>query len=161
MKKILLSLVLLFSSASAIELGSFTLSPEIAANLGYAPNNDNDFTYGGLGRVWLGTSHILLAPQVKYDVTGIKKSFENLQVGGLLGIQIPVIDLIIYGGASWSHFYNVGLDDTWAINYGFTIGVPFIPFLTIGIDASYQEPKFPIGGKSTMNRVGVTIGLAF
>lgn len=158
MKKILLSMLLVFSSASAIELAGITVSPEIGANLGYQDTNDS-YTYGGYGRVWLGGTHLLIAPQVKYDVIGLKNSYENLQVGGVLGIQF--IGITIYGGASWSTFYSVNAMDTYAINYGVKFDIPLIPFLTIGLDASWQRPTLTTGDSTTMNRVGATIGLAF
>lgn len=158
MKKILLSMLLAFSSASAVELAGFTLSPEIGANVGYQDTNSN-FTYGGYARVWMGGTHLLVAPQVKYDVIGLSNSYKNLQAGGVLGVQF--VGITVYAGASWSTFYTLAAKDTYAINYGIKIDVPFIPFLTVGVDASWQKPDLTTGGSVSMNRVGVTVGLAF
>ncbi len=166
MKKILLSFLLVFSSVSAVELKEFIFSPEVGVNLGYQGadlrhrNSDgNDFTYGAYGRIWMGKSHVLIAPQVKYDVIGKDSDYQNLQAGGLFGLQF--LPVTIYVGASWSHFYSLALKDAWVINYGIVMNVPLIPFLTIGLDASYQRPDIVGGGSVSMNRVGVTLGVAF
>ncbi|MCE3036575.1 hypothetical protein LW135_01835 [Helicobacter sp. faydin-H20] len=161
MKKIILGFTLFASSVFGVHLGNFQITPEIGGNIGYEDTSHTKFTYGGYARIWLGVSRFVIAPQAKYDVMyQTKGSFKNLQVGGVLGFEVPVIPITPYVGASWSTFYNIGLGDTVALNYGIKLDVPLIPFLTIGIDGVYQAPKVG-GSRFGMNRIGVTLGLAF
>ncbi|WP_104697283.1 MULTISPECIES: hypothetical protein [unclassified Helicobacter] len=162
-KKLVLALMIGASGLFGFSIGSFQISPEVGGNISYQDTKNTTFTYGGYGRLWLGFSRVVIAPQVKYDVMYQKNSgdYKNLQAGGLLGFEVPVLPLTIYIGGSWSTFYNINLDDTVALNYGIKIDVPLIPFLTIGLDGVYQAPKIAGGSRYTMNRIGVTIGLAF
>ncbi|PAF47490.1 hypothetical protein BKH46_03370 [Helicobacter sp. 12S02634-8] len=167
MKKMALAVMMSGASLFGIGLGNYQITPEIGANLSYQ-NNDNRFTYGGYARVWLGVSRVVFAPQFKYDVASSvgksdKSSYSNTQWGGLVGFEIPILPLTPYIGASYSHFSNIGLHDTASFNYGIKIDVPLIPFLTIGIDGTYQKPKIfgSNGARFEFNRIGATIGLAF
>ena len=174
LKKIALSLSLLSSLSYGIGLGNYQVTPEIGASGGksYWSNKfeSNDYNvYGGYARVWLGMSRVVLAPQVK--ITKMKDgsifkssgSVTNNQYGLLLGYEVPILPLTPYVGASYSTFSNSAfLDDAVAFNYGIKIDVPIIPFLTIGIDASYQKPKYKGSDFSEkMHTIQGTIGLAF
>ena len=162
-KKLTLASALFASSVFGVGLGNFQITPEFGGNISWQDTTDTTFTYGGYTRLWLGVSRVVIAPQVKYDVMKQKNSgnYANLQVGGLLGFEVPVLPLTIYAGGSWSRFFSVALEDTAAVNYGIKMDVPFIPFLTIGVDGVWQAPKMADGKRYNMNRVGLTLGLAF
>ncbi|PAF41746.1 hypothetical protein [Helicobacter sp. 11S02596-1] len=165
MKKLTLVLLMGASSLFGIGIGNYQITPEIGANLSYQ-NDGNRFTYGGYGRIWLGVSRVVFAPQFKYDVIAksskdANDSYKNMQIGGLVGFEIPILPLTPYIGASYSTFENIGLKDTVSFNYGIKIDVPLIPFLTIGLDGTYQKPKIVGGNRYEINRIGATIGLAF
>ncbi|PAF47666.1 hypothetical protein BKH41_07185 [Helicobacter sp. 12S02232-10] len=165
MKKITLAFLITATSLFGIGLGNYQITPEIGANLSYQ-NGKNKFTYGGYARVWMGVSRVVIAPQFKYDVIAkssknANDSYKNMQIGGLIGFEIPILPLTPYIGVSYSTFENVAFRDTASFNYGIKIDVPLIPFLTIGLDGTYQKPKIFGGGRYEMNRIGATIGLAF
>ncbi|PAF51008.1 hypothetical protein [Helicobacter sp. 13S00477-4] len=162
MKKIGLALLIATTSLFGIGIGNYQVSPEIGANLSYQ-NGKNNFTYGGYARIWLGVSRIVFAPQFKYDVIAKHNndySYKNIQAGGLIGFDIPILPITPYIGASYSTFDGVGLSDTAAFNYGIKIQIPLI-HITVGLDGSYQKPKIIGGGRYEMNRIGATIGLIF
>ncbi len=164
MKKIVLALMLFSSSVFGFGVGSFQISPEVGGNISWQDTSNTTFTYGGYARVWFGVSRILIAPQFKYDVMYQSKgsNYDNLQAGGLLGFDVPVLPLVLYVGASYSKFYSIGLEDTAAFNYGIKMDIPLIPFLTIGLDGVYQAPKIAgSGSRYGINRIGLTLGLAF
>lgn len=163
LKKVAMTFMLGASTLFGFGIGNYQITPEFGGNISYQDTTNTTFTYGGYARVWLGVSRVVIAPQVKYDVMYQKRggNYDNLQAGGLLGFEVPVLPLTLYVGGSWSTFYSVNLDDTAAFNYGIKMDVPLIPFLTIGIDGVYQAPKIAGGSRLTMNRIGLTIGLAF
>lgn len=163
-KKLTLASALFASSVFGVGLGNFQITPEFGGNISWQDTKTTNFTYGGYTRLWLGVSRVVFAPQVKYDVMKQKSGYNdyaNLQVGGLLGFEVPVLPLTIYAGGSWSRFFSIGLEDTAAVNYGIKMDVPFIPFLTIGIDGVWQAPKMADGNRYSMSRIGMTLGLAF
>lgn len=166
MKKLLLTSVLALSSTFGIGIGNYQITPEIGVNLSYQDTGDYNFTYGGYGRVWLGVSRIVIAPQVKYDVINnfkdLKHSYKNLQAGALLGFEVPILPLTPYIGMSYYNFEDIGYNDTLSLNYGIKIDIPLIPFLTIGLDGTFQMPKITgTDSRQKFNRIGATIGLAF
>lgn len=165
MKKLALVLLLCSSSLFAIGLGNYRVSPEFGVNLSYQKETRNAFTYGGYARIWLGVSRIVIAPQFKYDVitksNNVSTAYKNMQIGGLLGFDVPVLPLLPYIGISYSNFRGINLDDTYAINYGVRIGVPLVPLLFVGIDGSWQNPKIIGGGSYNINRIGAIIGIEF
>ncbi|PAF43910.1 hypothetical protein [Helicobacter sp. 11S03491-1] len=164
MKKVTLALLITATSLFGIGIGNYQISPEIGANLSYQKSDKNDFTYGGYARVWLGVSRIVLAPQFKYDVitksNHMSTAYKNMQIGALVGFEVPILPLTPYIGASYSTFWGVGLKDTVSFNYGIKVKIPLIP-LTVGLDGSYQKPKTTALGRINMNRFGVTIGVSF
>ncbi|ANV97961.1 hypothetical protein BBW65_03725 [Helicobacter enhydrae] len=188
----------LASVASAINLGFFVISPELGGSVGYKKGDlivtqnghkasiaDKDhLAYGGYARLWLGIGGLMIAPQVTYeelqnrfnDIEAIdyKVKFGNLQYGGVIGYQIPLINLTPYIGASYSHFTrgyggDSSLKDTWAVNFGAKLDVPLIPFLTLGINGSWQKTgiHFPGGNDNghsldlELLTTSLTLGLAF
>lgn len=189
MKKILASVTvvatLFATSLSAIDLGLFKISPEIGGSVGYKKtdltlkdvvkaNGDvanligkDNLVYGAYGRLWLGVFGVMIAPQVKWEQLPLdfgmdeKSKINNLQYGGIFGFEIPMINLTPYIGASYSTF-NKDLDNTWALNFGAKIDIPFT-FLTLGIDGSWQKPKIQSSNGSSMEllTVSATLGLAF
>ncbi|CBG39613.1 hypothetical protein [Helicobacter mustelae] len=162
MKKIILGLVLFTSSVFAFSIGSLQVSPEIGGNISYQNTKGTKFTFGGYSRIWFGISRIVIAPQVKYDVIYQgKANYYNLQAGGLIGFEMPVVPITPYIGVSWSKFYNIGLQNAAAFNYGVKFNIPSVRFLTFGVDGVYQAPKIIGGGRLGMNRIGVTLGVEF
>lgn len=165
MKKLALALLLCTSSLFGIGLGSYRISPEFGINLSYQKEIKNSFTYGGYARLWLGFSRIVIAPQFKYDVitqsNNISAAYKNMQIGGLLGFDVPILPLLPYIGASYSSFQGINLESTYSFNYGVRIGIPLVPLLFVGIDGSWQKPKVVGGTSYNMNRIGATIGIEF
>lgn len=187
MKKIILALGLTMSSIFAIDLGILLISPEAGATLSYSQlksegessvtfKNDTSFSPGAYARLWLGVAGFMIAPQVKYDYLGSTFSAENqasktgtyhihnIQYGGVLGYRIPFIKLTPFVGASLSTFKGIALEDTYAINFGVRWEIPFIPFLVLGFEGSWQKPEtklMGIGKKIEMLNLGGTIGFAF
>lgn len=163
MKKIILASLLGATSLFGIGFGNYQISPEIGVNLALENSGNGTFTYGGYGRVWLGVSRVVIAPAFKYDVITKKDSlstaYKNMQIGGLVGFEIPIIPLTPYIGASYSDFFGA-YHSTASFNYGVKFKIPIVP-LTLGIDGTFQRPKAFDGIRVNMNRIGVTIGLQF
>lgn len=180
MKKIILSLGLMFSSIFAIDLGVLLVSPEVGATLSYnkvtflkagkeesdklsIPSNDSLGT-GAYARLWLGFLGLMLAPQVKYDYLKpafnyegdtSKSSLHNIQYGALLGYRIPFIKLTPFAGISYSSFKGEikdrTLKNTYAVNFGVRWEVPFIPLLVLGIEGSWQKPELNLPSGGATN----------
>lgn len=145
--------------------------------------NDNAFSPGAYARLWIGVAGFMIAPQVKYDYLGStfstnqdpekspKQNIHNIQYGGVLGYRIPFIKLTPFVGASYSTFKGdfieeSSLKETYAINFGVRWEIPFIPFLVLGFEGSWQKPdlKIPnpmVKGNVEILNLGGTIGFAF
>lgn len=185
MKKTILSLGLASSSVFAINLGIVSISPEVGGTVSYTrigltPNQQDikdaidlsvskdRLTLGGYARVWIEALGITIAPQVKYDrlpSLGLNnKKINNLQYGGLLGYRIPIIGLTPFVGASYSTFSGGGEanpSNTYALNFGVRLEVPFIPLLTLGLEGSWQKPDLAKRSKVDMLNLGIAVGLSF
>lgn len=167
MKKIILSLFLVFgfsASAFAIKLpGGWQITPDVAVALGsdiVDGVRKDEFTWGAYGRLWIGKG-LVVSPNISWNkYEGDVLKYENIQYGGLLGYDFKLLPMVIYVGGSYSTF-NHYFKDGWSVNYGVRIDMPFLPFLTVGFDASYQPAELYCGKKVNMNRLQATIGLAF
>ncbi|MDO7253375.1 hypothetical protein [Helicobacter cappadocius] len=163
MKKIILASFFGFTSLFGIGIGNYQISPEFGANLALQDSGKGTFSYGGYARVWLGVSRIVIAPAFKYDVitkeNNLSTAYKNMQIGGLVGFEIPIIPLTPYVGASYSTFFGA-YDDTASFNYGIKFKIPIIR-VTLGIDGTYQRPKNINGDRVNMNRIGASIGFQF
>ncbi|MDU7692709.1 MAG: hypothetical protein E7K04_00435 [Helicobacter sp.] len=165
MKRLLLTSLFLGSSAFAIGIGNYQITPEIGASFGTQNTNETKFTYGGYARVWAGISRIVFAPSIKYDVMAVKNAtnYNNTQLGGLVGFEVPILPLTPYVGVHYSKFSGVNLNNTFAINYGVKVDVPILPFVTVGLEGTWQKPRDSKDPKHELpiNRGTFTIGLAF
>lgn len=195
MKKIILTLAITFGSAFAIDLGILTIAPEVGATLSYNKSkatitdntgkteiltNDKTFSPGAYARLWLGVIGIMVAPQVKYDYLGstfsgnkeltTKQSIHNIQYGGVAGFRIPLINLTPFVGASYSTFQGSlgeggSIKSTYAVNFGVRWEIPFVSFLTLGFEGSWQKPEISSSniksGTLEILNLGGTIGLTF
>ncbi|PAF53930.1 hypothetical protein BKH42_02880 [Helicobacter sp. 13S00482-2] len=163
MKKIILISLFSFTSLFGFGIGNYQISPEFGANLAFQDSGKGTFSYGGYARVWLGVSRIVIAPAFKYDVitkeNNLSTAYKNMQIGGLIGFEIPIIPLTPYIGGSYSTFSG-GYEDTASFNYGVKFKIPIIR-VTIGLDGTYQKPKNIYGNRANMNRIGATIGFQF
>lgn len=163
MKKIILASLLGATSLFGIGIGNYQISPEIGVNLALEDSGKGTFAYGGYGRVWLGVSRVVIAPAFKYDVITKKDSlstaYKNMQIGGLIGFELPIVSLTPYVGASYSDFFGA-YDSTASFNYGIKLKIPIV-HITLGIDGTYQRPKAYNGIRVDMNRIGATIGFQF
>lgn len=145
----------------AIGVGKLKINPEVGVSLGTSTPSDT-FLVGGYGRVWLGGDGLTIAPQFKYNyVSGenSNKGFSNMQIGGLLGYRI--FRFTPYIGVSYSDFDGINLASTTALNYGVYFDIPILP-LSVGIDASYQNPKIThTNSRQAQHQFAVTIALIF
>lgn len=145
--------------------------------------NDSAFGAGAYARLWVGIAGFMIAPHVKYDYLGstfssdsqgvktAKQNIHNIQYGGVLGYRIPFIKLTPFVGASYSTFkggfiQDSSLKETYAINFGVRWEIPFVPFLVLGFEGSWQKPNVNISFPTTTGHVemlnlGGTIGFAF
>lgn len=145
--------------------------------------NDSTFGAGAYARLWIGAAGFMIAPHVKYDYLGssfssktqggktAKQNIHNIQYGGVLGYRIPFIKLTPFVGASYSTFkggfiQDSSLKETYAINFGVRWEIPFVPFLVLGFEGSWQKPNVNTPSSTATGRVemlnlGGTIGLAF
>ncbi len=123
----------------------------------------SSFGFGGYARAWFKTGFVKIAPFFKYENTGtavdtfLGNRLNNIQYGGLIGLNIPIVTP--YVGAGFSQFLGDDIDWNIALNYGVKVKIPIMP-ITIGIDGSWQRPKFA-GVHMNVNRIGVTLGVQF
>lgn len=169
-----------FTSAFALGLGSYQVTPEVGVSLSKQNTNETRFNYGAYGRAWLGASRFIFGPNVIYDVMLPKASnahsYKNLQIGAVLGFDFPVLPVVPYIGVNFSKFIGVLLNNTISVNLGAKIDVPVIPFLTIGLEGTFQRARkltshekrdtlsVAIGKQANfldIYRIGATVGLAF
>lgn len=152
----------LLTSASAIGIGNFKINPEIGASFGTSTGKDN-YTLGGYARVWLFGSGFTIAPFYKYNYVfnsnEFTKGYSNQQAGGLIGYKF--LGILPYIGGSYSAFSTSAYENTGALNYGILWDLPIVP-ISIGIDASWQQPKITgTGSRHSQNQVAITLGLIF
>ena len=158
----ILASVLGFTSVSYAAVIGGEIGGVFGANFNDARSSfdaDTEFSAGLYGRLWIKPSILRIAPFVKWESIGSLESnhrYNNFQYGGLLGVNFSIVTPYI--GMAYSHFTNSALEPTWAVNYGIQIALP--AHITLGIDGSYQHPKF-LGMKVEMHKIGATLGIQF
>ena len=169
MKKLFLALGLSASLASAVEIASFEISPEIGVSAGKVVSSKWDnytpMNYGAYARVWLGAFGWVVAPQVKWDSyekgSGINP-YTNTQIGASLGrnFSLVVLRLTPYVGINQSTFSKV-FSDTTSYNVGIKLKPALIP-LAVSLQYTYQNPDL-VGTNTSfvMHNVQVLLGLHF
>lgn len=172
MKKIVLAGAL-FASSFALEFGGLEVSPEIGAIMGRLNGGVQDYSAGGYARVWLGTSSVLIAPQVRYgllfnrndtyeqSISDVKR-LKNAQYGAALGtnLDIGILRITPYVGANYSQFDKV-YKDTFSYSVGFKVKPTLIP-LSIGVQYEQQKPEIKnTTTKQKINAAQLFIGLHF
>lgn len=193
-KKLLISAttsLVIANGAQALGFLDLEVGGLAGVDISNAVSVNSQFSYGGYARLWLFDG-ITFAPYIKYETVvsnaGSRASlsvdtngqasivpqinldkYYNLQYGLLVGYKIPIISLTPYVGVGYSQLGNTTLENTYVLNYGIKWEIPLIPFLTIGVDGSWQASKTPptldtirnISQSANINRVSATIGLQF
>lgn len=186
MKKYIISLacvMALGSSASAVSVAGFEVSPEVGIAYGSssfkASNSSSDITkgdfnktnFGGYARIWLGAFDFVVAPQAKFDyykedsgfIGNKDKALANTQYGASAGYNIGLVvaNLTPYVGINHSKF-NHTFEPTIAYNAGAKLKIDLIP-ISFGVHYTFQEPKLKAAEstKTTMHNVQFTLGLHF
>lgn len=163
MKKLILLAPLLCSLSFGIRLGGFELTPEVGAGLQrVSTNGESHYDWSAYGRVWVGVSNFVIAPQFKYtSINDGEQTIKNSQFGASLGytLDLAVLYATPYVGLNYSNF-NKYYDDTLAYNAGLRVKPMMLPF-SVGVEYEYQKPNGYWGRATKMEAVRLNIGLSF
>lgn len=163
MKKLFLLTAMLCSLSFGIRLGGFELTPELGAGVQKVDvNGESRYDWSAYGRVWVGVSNFVIAPQFKYtSIDDSTQKIKNTQIGLSAGYTLDLVLLYAtpYIGASYSNF-NKYYDDTLAYNAGLRVKPAILPF-SVGVEYEYQKPNGYFGKATKMQAVRFNVGLSF
>ena len=163
MKKVILSAFAFCSLSWGITLGGFELSPEVGAGVQrVTTNGESRYDWSAYGRLWVGVSNFVVAPQFKYtSFDDGYQSVKNTQVGVSVGYRFDLVVLSAtpYAGANYSNF-NKYYDDTLAYNVGLRVNPAILPF-SVGVEYEFQNPNDFYGKRQKMEAVRLSVGLSF
>lgn len=163
MKKLFLLTAMFCSLSFGIRLGGFELTPELGAGVQKVNvNGESHYDWSAYGRVWVGVSNFVIAPQFKYtSMDDSTQKIKNTQIGLSAGytLDLALLYATPYIGASYSNF-NKYYDDTFAYNAGLRVKPAILPF-SVGVEYEYQKPNGYFGEATKMQAVRFNVGLSF
>lgn len=163
MKKLILLIIALCSLCFGVRIGEFELTPEVGAGLQrVSTNGESHYDWSAYGRVWVGISNFVVAPQFKYtSMDDGAQNIKNSQFGVSAGytLDLTVLYATPYVGLSYSNF-NKYYDDTLAYNAGLRVKPAILPF-SVGVEYEYQKPNGYWGQETKMEALRFSLGLSF
>lgn len=163
MKKLILFVPLLCSLSFGVRIGSLELSPEFGGGVqNVNVEGRSHYEWAVYGRVWMGATSVVLAPQFKYaSLDDGYRHLKNWQYGASLGVNadLSILYATPYIGANYSRF-NEHYKNTVAYNAGLRIKPIFLP-LSLGVEYQYQKPETSWGRKRKMESLFFNAAFTF